>query len=218
MSYKNIPIVSVTPTEHNLVVAWHLHDRCNFDCMYCPDKWHSLTSGTKSLDELKRCWVEIVDKTKHRGLKYKISLTGGEVTVNQDLMPFVAWLNSEYKDQIESIGMVTNGTASRRLYIDLLKYLNWISFSIHSEFFNEKKFFINVLAARLSTVESDKTVHVNIMDEPWNHDRIKIYKNFLTEYNINYSVSEIDWSLKIRDVAKTNPNKNFFNFDDYTDN
>lgn len=218
MTYKSIPIVSVKPVEHNIIVAWHLHDRCNFDCIYCPEKWHSLTSGVKSLDELKSCWLEIYEKTKHRNLKYKISLTGGEVTLNQDLLPFVKWLVDTYRDQLDLIGMVTNGTANQQLYVELFEYLDWISFSTHSEFFNEKKFFDNVLGAKISTTGTNKTVHVNIMDEPWHKERIEIYKKFLDKCNINFSLSEIDWSMRIRDVAKINNNVNFFNFDDYTNN
>ena len=218
MTYKSIPIVSISPIDHNIIVAWHLHDRCNFDCMYCPEKWHSLTSSTKSLDELKKCWLEIYNKTKHRNLKYKISLTGGEVTLNQDLLPFVQWLVSSYREKLALIGMVTNGTANQKLYMDLFEYLDWISFSTHSEFFNENKFFNNVLGAKVATEGTNKTVHVNIMDEPWHRDRIEIYKKFLSRYDINFSVSEIDWPLRTRDEAKTNNNLNLFDFDDYAAN
>jgi MoaA/NifB/PqqE/SkfB family radical SAM enzyme len=186
--------------------------------MYCPEKWHSLTSKTKSLDELKKCWLEIYDKTKHRNLKYKISLTGGEITINQDLLPFIQWLASSYGEKLAVIGMVTNGTANQKLYTDLFEYLDWISFSTHSEFFNENKFFNNVLSAKIATKGTNKTVHVNIMNEPWHQDRIEIYKKFLNQRDINFSVSEIDWSLRIRDEAKTNNNLNLFHFDDHAAN
>jgi len=214
-NYQIIPIVKINPVDPAFVISWHIHDRCNFDCMYCPDKWHNLDSNTKSLGELQKCWLEIYNKTKHRNLKYKIGLTGGEVTLNHDLLDFLKWLEQNYKDYIQSIGIVTNGTASQKLYADLVKYLNWISFSTHSEFFNEEKFFQNVVSVKQIIENTNKTVHVNIMDEPWHLQRIEIYKRFLTKLNINFSISEIDWSLQIRPIAKINPNKNLFKFDDY---
>ena len=48
-------------------------------------------------------------------------------------------------------------------------------------------------------IRPDKSVHVNIMDEYWNKDRIELYKQMLDNRNVSYSVNAIDYSLKIRD-------------------
>ena len=46
-----------------------------------------------------------------------------------------------------------------------------------------------------------KSLHVNIMNEFWNKERIKLYEEFLKENNISYSINKIDYSFKIRDFT-----------------
>ena len=216
MSLADKKIIKIEPTNPTFAVTWNIGLRCNFDCMYCPEKFHNLTDIDLTLDELQSRWRIIFAKTQKRGLKYKLSFTGGEVTVNKNFLPFLIWLNENYKEYISETGITTNGSASKQYYLDIISIdiISFISFSTHSEFFNEQKFFETAIAVNALSRILNKSVHINIMDEFWNAEKTIVYCNFLKKQNINYSINEIDYSYKIRDTIKINPSKKEFKFDD----
>lgn len=196
-------IIRVEPVPEYFSITWMLGARCNYDCMYCPHEWHNSTSEPHSLESMKAVWANIYAQTKHKNLAYKICFTGGEVTANKNFLPLVQWLRSEYAE-ISMILLTTNGSASLNHYTKLSAYVESISFSVHSEHFNEQEFFKKVLAINAVMPRPKKSVHVNIMDEYWNTDRIKLYEQWLVKHNISYSVNQIDYSLKTRNEIHLN--------------
>lgn len=210
--YNTIPIKKISPVEKTFPITWRIDLRCNFDCMYCPSFYHDSKSQTKTLDQLQKSWIKIFNQSKDKNLKYTIGFTGGEVTINKDFLPFIKWLKTNYDNYIFQMGVSTNGSASLSYYTELINYVEYISFSTHSEFFNEKKFFENVVRCNELINGTSKTIQVCIMKEPWHEDRIKSYINFLTKHNISYSINEIDFSYKIRDDHKVNINKQRYEF------
>lgn len=173
-----------------------LGSRCNYDCMYCDREWHDMTSDQHDLEVLKKAWSNIYDKTSDLGLPYKISFTGGEVTVNKSFLPLIQWLKSEY--DIAMIFVSTNGSASLRYYQDLCDKIDAISFSLHSEHVNEKEFFEKIEILNLLMVRFNKTLHVNIMDEIWNRARIPLYQQRLKSQGIDHSINPIDYRHQTR--------------------
>jgi MoaA/NifB/PqqE/SkfB family radical SAM enzyme len=216
MSLVTNNIIKVEPTNLTFAVTWFLGLRCNFDCMYCPEKFHNLTDANLTLLELQTRWKIIFAKTQKRGLKYKLSFTGGEVTVNKNFLTFLRWLDTTYKDYISEIGFTTNGSAPQQYYLDAMSIesISFISFSIHSEFFNERKFFKTIVAVNQQSKLLNKSIHVNVMNEYWNVDRINVYCNFLKTHGINHSLNDIDYSFKIRDTIKINSSKQEFDFNE----
>ena len=192
-------IISIKPTEEYFSLNWQIDIRCNYDCMYCPAEYHDITSRPHSLETMKIAWQNIYEKTQHFDLKYKITFTGGEVTANKNFLPLVEWLRTTYSD-IAIIGITTNGSASINYYSKLAKVVEYISFSTHSEFMDEQEFFDKALTLHHLMVRPEKSLHVNIMDEYWNRDRIEIYQQWLDHHQVSYSINEIDYSSKIRDV------------------
>lgn len=207
-------IIKIQPVEQVFHINWNVGLYCNFDCMYCPTFFHNKTSHRKSLEEFRSNWVEILSKTLHLNKMYKITFTGGEPTANKDFLPFISWLDREYAEDISGIGFTTNGSASKEYYLRALKLskLEFISFSTHSEFFNENKFFTTVKAVAEQASVLGKSIHVNVMNEPWHQDRISLYSEWLRKENINYSINEIDYSQQIRDYPETNTNQQLYNF------
>lgn len=207
-------IIRIEPTNPVFSVIWNIGLRCNFDCMYCPSFFHNLTDLDKSLDELKSDWIEIFNKTQQKQLKYKIAFTGGEVTLNKNFLPFLEWLNVEYSNYISEVGFTTNGSANQQYYIKLieLNIITYVCFSTHSEFFNEQKFFKTVKAVHKRSIELNKSMHVNVMNEYWNTAQNNKYVEYLTANGINCSLNEIDYSHKIRDAERANTNKKLFKF------
>ena len=194
---KDNRIVKVEPIDKYFSVTWRITTRCNYDCMYCPTELHDSTGKIFTLDKLKSYWESIYTKTHQKNLKYKISFTGGEVTINKYFLAFLEWLNIHYGDNIFQILVTTNGSASINYYRKLFKYVSNISFSLHSEHVDEKKFFDTVLILK-KTLDNNKFIHVNIMNEFWNIDRIDTYKKILDSNDISYCVSEVDYALKTR--------------------
>jgi molybdenum cofactor biosynthesis enzyme MoaA len=174
-----------------------LGSRCNYDCMYCPTHLHDDTSPHADLEKLQTAWQEFYSKTQHIDLPYKISFTGGEVTANKSFLPFVQYLRAG-DFNIGQLLVCTNGSASVAYYKRLASMLDSISFSTHSEFFDEAEFFDKVRTIDKIMTRPEKSVHVNIMDESWNQDRIEIYKNWLTTNNISHSVNAINYSQQTR--------------------
>jgi MoaA/NifB/PqqE/SkfB family radical SAM enzyme len=191
------PIVRVTPEPEYFSLTWMLGSRCNYDCMYCPTELHDSTSRPHDLETMQQVWRNIYEKTQDKDLPYKISFTGGEVTANKNFLPLVKWLRDTYAD-IAMILLTTNGSASQRYYLDLSQYVESISFSTHSEFMDEQRFFDTVIAVDGIMIRPQKSVHVNIMNEHWNQDRIELYKKWLEQSNISYTVNQIDYTSATR--------------------
>lgn len=168
--------------------------------MYCPSELHDSTSKFHDLETLKGAWHNIYAESSHLKIKYKISFTGGEVTANKNFLPLIQWLRENYTE-IERIDITTNGSASVKYYKKLSSMVESISFSTHSEFFNEAEFFKKVLAIHQLMQRPKKSVHVNIMNEYWNQSRISLYKTWLANNNVDYLINEIDYSKQIRNVV-----------------
>ena len=209
-------IIKIEPVPRVFNITWNLGLRCNFDCMYCPEYLHNLTAVDKTVDELKNLWLSVIDKTQHKKMQYKIAFTGGEVTVNKNFLPFVQWLDQNWSNYISDVGVTTNGSASKHYYETLINIgiIKFISFSVHSEFFNEKKFFEVVISIHSMAKKLNKSIHVNIMNEYWNTENIKRYCDFLAKNNINHSVNEIHYEAKIRDHVLLNKNKQKYHFNE----
>lgn len=191
-------IVSVTPSENYFSITWKLSIRCNYDCMYCPSKWHNNTDQHHTLEALQTAWLKIYERSRHLNLPYKISFTGGEVTSNKNFLPFVKWLRLNYNEHIFQLLITTNGSATFNYYAKLFEVIDNISFSVHSEHINEKRFFDTIIKLH-TLIDSSRFLHVNIMNEFWNQDRIKKYKEILDNHSISYNINEIDYSLQTRD-------------------
>jgi len=190
-------IIRVEPVEKFFSITWNLGRRCNYDCMYCPPELHDSVTPHHSLEKLKSYWTDIFTKTQANGLKYKISFTGGEVTGNKNLIPFLTWLRTEYSEYISKILLTTNGSATYSYYKKLFNLVDNISFSLHSEHINEQKFFDTIVKLH-KTISCNNHLHVNIMNEEWNQPRIKLYTDILETYKISHMVNQIDYSKQTR--------------------
>ena len=190
-------IIRLEPIENAIIFTWMIGARCNYDCMYCPSWSHNDERPHHTFEDLKTVWSNFYSATRDKNLPYRISFTGGEVTANKNFLPLIEFL----RQQNVSIRMLvtTNGSASKRYYQRLAALVDSISFSTHSEFFDEQKFFEKVFLIDQQMIRPEKSVHVNIMNEYWNQDRIDLYKQLLDDRGVSYSVNAIDYSAKIRD-------------------
>ena len=192
-------IIRVDPTTPMVALTWMIGTRCNYDCMYCPSAWHDNTSEHPDLDDLKQVWDNFYENTRNQQLPYKVSFTGGEVTANRSFLPLVEYIcNGNFGTG--QILVTTNGSASKNYYTKLANLVDAISFSTHSEFFNEQEFFDKVYAIHQLMPRPNKSVHVNIMDESWNQHRIPVYQSWLDQRGVSHSINVIDYTNKIRNA------------------
>lgn len=192
-------IIRIEPVPQYFSITWMLGSLCNYDCMYCSSDWHDTTSRNHDLGTLQNAWLDTYDKTQHLAMPYKINFTGGEVTANKSFLPFVEWLREHYAHAIKMLLITTNGSASLNYYHRVSQMIESISFSTHSEFMDEAEFFHKVLEIHKSMPRPEKSVHVNIMDEPWHRSRIPKYIEFCQKHGISHSVNTIDMRWRIRD-------------------
>jgi molybdenum cofactor biosynthesis enzyme MoaA len=200
-------IIKIKPTEDYFTINWQVGIRCNYDCMYCSPDWHDNHSKHHDLETMMQIWKNIIAKTQHLDLAFKISFTGGEATINKDFLPFVSWLRNNYGPQLFKIMLTTNGSASYRYYSDLFHSIDNIAFSLHSEHVDEKKFFDKVIQLH-ENLQSDRFIHVDIMNEFWNQPRVLHYVHLLESHNISYSINEIDYKYQTRTIPIMKGNLN----------
>jgi MoaA/NifB/PqqE/SkfB family radical SAM enzyme len=192
-------IISIKPTEKYFSLNWQIDIRCNYDCMYCNSEWHNDSSEFKGMEELQNVWLNVFNKTKNLNLPYKISFTGGELTANKNFLPFATWLKNNYSEYLFKVLVTTNGSASTGYYQKMFEAVDNISFSLHSEHINEQKFFNKLIQLRKKLLPNN-FIHVDIMNEFWNQNRIPHYIQLLESNNISYSVNEIDYKHQTRAI------------------
>ena len=191
-------IIQVTPIEDSFAINWRLGIRCNYDCMYCSPEWHDSTSKHHSLEKMQDAWRSIYEKTSNLGLPYKISFTGGELTTDKNFLPFVSWLRKNYNDRLFKLLVTTNGSATFKYYSKMFESIDNISFSVHTEHIDEKKFFDMIVQLK-QTIDSSRFIQVTIMDEFWNRDRIPLYTALLDKHNVSYTINAIDYRFQTRE-------------------
>jgi MoaA/NifB/PqqE/SkfB family radical SAM enzyme len=201
-------IIRVEPADNWFVITWELGNRCNQSCCYCSPELHSPDGKLYSLEELQQFWIDIYAKTQHLGLKYKICFSGGEATIQKNFLPFLEWLKREYTDNIAKLVLTSNGTASADYYLRALNLIDNLSISVHSEYINEQKFFDKLIDIRRSLPDG-KFLHVNVMNEPWNTERIAYYEQVLKDNDIYYSVNTVLYRPDVKLIPIFKGNLNF---------
>jgi molybdenum cofactor biosynthesis enzyme MoaA len=194
-------IIRIEPTDDLFSITWTMHLRCNYDCMYCGDIRHEYNKGkVLSLEELQTYWMQIYQKTKHLNKSYKLVLSGGEPTVNKNLLPFVKWLCENFNDKIFQLGLCTNGSASVSHYLKLFEYFTWISFSTHTEYLDEERFFDSAIACNVYAQKTNtKSFMIKIMPEPWANNSIQKFIQLCQQNNIQYDLADhIDTARQTR--------------------
>jgi hypothetical protein len=64
---------------------------------------------------------------------------------------------------------------------------------------NEQAFFDTVIALK-NTISEDKFIHVNVMNEFWNQDRIAYYQKLLEDNRINHYLNQLNYSFQTRTI------------------
>lgn len=176
----NFVAMQSTRNQDTFWIHWNLSKRCNYNCSYCSDALHDMTSPHHSLKYL----ISVANKIKKNipDKKIRIWFTGGEPTANPNFLEFCKYLK---ENEVTHIGLNSNGSRNVKYHTELIKYVNKIQLSSHFEFMDIDKF--------LENLESlpKKNVSLNLMAEPEHWDKVKRLVGFCEQRGINYHLKRI---------------------------
>lgn len=183
---KIIKVVQTSTSPFN--VTWVLNNICTNACSYCPTDLHKGKNHHYEWANAQK-FIDILFKRFH---KVHCSIAGGEPSVS----PFFKDLVKMFYENGGTVGVTSNAAKSADFWNEVAVYLNYICFSWHAEFPDEK-FKDKVVAASEHT-----NVTVRVMMHPDHWDRS--VEAFLTYSNLDYieceAVRILDWMHDLNGV------------------
>jgi organic radical activating enzyme len=143
----------------HVIVNWCLGNTCNYACSYCPNDLHNGTQPWADYTTVRDFCDRVIAHYRERKLYFEF--TGGEVTLWRHFTELAGYL----KSQDIAIGLISNGSRTRRYWEDHKHLFTHVCLSFHPEF-AEASHFLDVIAL-LAPVA---TVHVNVMMAPTRFD------------------------------------------------
>jgi MoaA/NifB/PqqE/SkfB family radical SAM enzyme len=166
MTSKLLSITRQYPNKKFFLVNWMLHDRCTYNCSYCPpankagnDDWLSIDFSKQFADRLEE-WLTATNKNEN----VMVSFTGGEPTVWPKFIELVDYINSKGW----MITMTTNGSRSLAWWQENQQKFYKINFSFHSEFADKAEFLEKV--TYLTTQRNPSLFGITVMMNPFRWD------------------------------------------------
>jgi MoaA/NifB/PqqE/SkfB family radical SAM enzyme len=215
-----IGIERVTLSNNYFLVNWMLHDKCTYDCSYCPpsnkagdDEWLKIDFAKNFLDNLEQ-WI----KTKHPNKHVLFLLTGGEPTV----WPKFVELIDHIRSKGWHISMSTNASRNLRWWQENQSKFFRLNISYHSEHADHEEFMEKV--NYINQERSGHNLKINVMmnprawdkcldilerlencDPPVSFDVRPLQPNFgLQDINIDPYSLEQSTFIKDKDIAAKN--------------
>lgn len=119
------------PSKHQhkrMRIVWNLGKRCNFQCSYCDEFTRDNFSKHLPFETAKQVIDKITSSVTNKTIR--ITLTGGEPTVNPDIEKILQYMN----DQGIEVTMTTNGSRTAKWYRSIAHLLFGVNISYHMEY------------------------------------------------------------------------------------
>ena len=155
-------IISIKSDVKEFFVYWVLTDFCNQSCSYCPDFLHNgkyANSTTPSNNDIDIFLSKLIDISKSYTIKLNLTISGGEPTLHNYLPTIISKIKP-----YAHIHFITNGTRNISWWKNLNHLPDYVTISIHPEYYDNKKIRINDLANFLSNNGTE--VAFNLMGLP----------------------------------------------------
>jgi organic radical activating enzyme len=149
--------------DHNepkyFLVDWMLHDRCTYDCSYCPPGNKKGQDEWLKLDQLKKFCSSVESHAKRLDPEFKMHcfFSGGEPTIWKEFPNLVKYLN----DLGWLVGVNTNGSRTARWWEENISNFSRVQFSYHTEQVIDDEFM-----EKIKICEYKSNIGVNIMMNP----------------------------------------------------
>jgi MoaA/NifB/PqqE/SkfB family radical SAM enzyme len=140
-------------------VNWMLHNRCTYDCSYCPSANKKGTDSWLRLENVKEFCTDLdkYRKESDPGSEVEVIFNGGEPTVWKDFIPLVDYCNSLGWHVV----MNTNASRSLRWWEENVHKFSWLVLSYHTETVNDDEFI-----EKIKLCEKYVKTSINVMLNP----------------------------------------------------
>ena len=157
MEIKRIFLDNTKPKY--FLVDWMLHDRCTYDCSYCPPGNKRGEDEWLKVEELKKFCSHVEEHARRFDPDFKIHVffSGGEPTIWKNFTDLVEFLN----ERGWVVGVNSNGSRSLRWWEKNASKFNRIQFSYHTEHVVDDEFI-----EKVKMCEDKANTGVNIMMNP----------------------------------------------------
>lgn len=187
----------IEPLVDELMVAWLITIKCNYDCSYCGPQLHDPNGRVFTQERYRTIFDHIHRLTKHHPSVH-LNLTGGEPTQIPDLIGLCRYIKTV--DSGITINVNSNGSKGADYYIELASLVNSLDLSIHFEFVKHRAF-MKKMAKIKRRVGNRLNVHVMAEKPHWdkfvqttellsrwgfNTSELRIMKETYTEDQENY--------------------------------
>lgn len=155
-------------------VTVHVNNYCNFNCNYCAysciNTQNTFDFNLPKIEE----YLILLDNHIDVAKPFRISLTGGEVSLYPNLIDLVRYIYI-YIQHEKEIVICTNGTGNQSLYLELMQYNVYFHISWHPQFCS----FDNIMKLHSFFIEHNYTnyeIHVMLIPLP------NIYQNSIFRF------------------------------------
>lgn len=190
-----ISISSLESPEHAkykdpkiLTVHWMIGKRCNYDCSYCPSWLHDSFSSHLPIENIKKTIDNISQWAASNDKKFKIDFTGGEPFVHPNFVDALSHINK--KNNVYTLGVVTNGSAKLDTYLTASKYLSNMTISLHPE---ESKDTVHDTIRKIIYLNNNTSmfINVNVMAVAGKVKDIQNIIDIFYEENVKFTINKI---------------------------
>jgi len=178
-------------------VNWMLHNRCTYDCSYCPSANKSGTDSWLRLDNVKAFCNDLDNYRKQSdpGSEVEVIFNGGEPTVWKDFVPLVDYCNTLGWHVVVN----TNASRSLRWWEENVEKFSWLILSYHTETVNDDEFI-----EKVKLCEKYVKTSVNIMLNPnkdYFNKAVEFSKRLQSETNdVNIQHHRIQYNFGLQDI------------------
>lgn len=175
-------IIKIVQDDNDLMhLTWVINNICTNACSYCPSELHAGTNHNYDWDNA-RNFFEVLFK---RYPKIHCSVSGGEASVS----PFFREIVEIFHKAGHTIGVTSNAAKPVKYWDEISPFLNYICFSYHPEF-PDDKFVEKISAAGKNTLV---TARVMMHPKHWS-ECVNMYNQLSALEHINTeSVRIFNW-------------------------
>ncbi len=179
-----------------LRIDWTLGNICNFKCSYCHPNLYSGNSKFPDANQLETAFNSINSLSENFD-SCILSLTGGEITNDLNLLDQFSKMNKNIKLKLKS-----NGFANYSEWLKIIEKLDWVdlTFHLHDNFnlFLEKAILLKKKSKVLIAITPEKWNYGlecfnNFKKEDLNVELQMLFKNYTRGNNIYLDYSEDQW-------------------------
>jgi MoaA/NifB/PqqE/SkfB family radical SAM enzyme len=175
------------PKDQILRVEWNLGKKCNFDCSYCSPSIHAKKADDLDLDVVARTASRLVGHARQSGRLIRISLTGGEPYLHPQFTDLLKCLK---ETGVDKISITSNGSLPTQVYVESLRYIDYLIISVHFEYIRLEKLKerVQVIQSRL---ENNQRLHLHVMMLPGRVEDALAFARDLKTLGISYVLRRV---------------------------